>query len=286
VIIPLDSPRWKTLGHAYGSAEDVPDLIRAVGAEKVPNYRDGGMWFEVYSTLYHQHSTYSATYAAFPHLMHIAGAGMLAQRVAVLCLAGQIRVHGHADESIPDDLLPDFESAMTRMKKSSLETLREAVRAGITRAARPTWPLADLLLAFGGLRHPESGFVVQLDYLVRERWKVEAVCPSCGECMVAEMRGEGIATLGLKDRGHTEPESAKTASVDRSGYPGLIAKGQAILARGDTDWALEETPNVLAALADELGDQLLAIRILDLGTVVPCAYCGQKFELSKGLRAL
>jgi hypothetical protein len=104
--------------------------------------------------------------------------------------------------------------------------------------------------------------------------------------MVAELREQGITTSKVDGRGSTVPESARMAPVDRSGYAGLIAKGQAILARGDVDWALEDTPNVLAALADECGDPLLAARILDLGTVVLCAYCGGSFELSKGLQAL
>jgi hypothetical protein len=286
VVVPLDSPRWKTLEHAYGAAGDVPDLIQAIEAEKMPNYCDGGTWFEVYSSLYHQYSTYSATYAALPHIVRIAETGTLGQRLAVMCLAGEIQVHGHADETIPSDLLPEFELAMVTTKKSSLKTLREAAQVGITNAAVSNWTLGDLLLAFGGLRYPKSGFVVQLNYLVREGWKVEADCSSCGERMVAELRKNGIATLRLNGRGFTEPESAKVASVDRSGYPGFIAKGQAILARGDADWALEDMPNVLAALADEFGDRLLAARILDLGTTVTCPYCGQRFELSNGLRAL
>jgi hypothetical protein len=286
MVVPLDSPRWKALSHAYGSAGDVPDLIRAIEAEKVPNHRDGGTWFEVYSSLFHQYSTYSATYAALPHIVRVAELGTPGQRVAVLCLAGGIRVQGRADEPIPGDLLPDFESAVARVKDSSLQTVREAAQPGMTDADRSGWMLGDLLLAFGGLRHPKSGFVVQLEYLVREDWSVEPRCPSCGAIMVAELREEGITTLRLNSGGRTEPESAKRAPVDRSGYPGLLAEGQAILARGDADWALEDTPAVLAALADEAGDRLLATRILDLGTVAPCAFCGQRFELSQGLRAL
>jgi uncharacterized Zn-finger protein len=286
VIVSLDSPRWKTLRHAYGAAGDVPDLIRAVEAEKVPDYRDGGTWFEVYSSLYHQHSTYSATYAALPHIVGIANAGTLRQRIAVMCLVGDIQVHGHADETIPSDLIPAFESAVVATKASSLETLREAVGSGITNAADSNWILGELLLAFGGLRHPQSGFVVQLNYLVCEGWNVEADCPSCGERMVAELHENGITSLRLNSQGHTEPESAKVASVDRATYLSIIARGQAVLARGGADWSLEETPNVLAALADECGDRLLATRILDLGTAVTCPYCGHRFELSKGLRAL
>jgi hypothetical protein len=260
-----------------------PDLIRLVSTEQVPNYREGGQWWRVYSDLYHQHSIYPVTYAAFPHLAAVADGGTIRQRMAVLCLAGNIRVHSHTVGTVPGDLLPDFEAAMDRVKESSIRTVREAARAAAT---DENTTLGDLLEAAGGLRHPRSGFVTQLGHLVREGWRVEPACPACREVMVAELRESGITTLRLDGRGHTEPGSARVAPVDRSGYPGLLAKGRTVLARGGADWVPGETPTVLAALADECGDPLLAARILDLGAAVPCAYCGERFEVSNGLRAL
>jgi hypothetical protein len=278
VVVPLDSPRWKALG-----AERAPDLIRLVSTEMTPNYREGGQWWRVYSDLYHQHSVYPVTYAAFPHLVSAVCGGTIRQRMAVLCLAGNIRLHSHTEGTVPNDLLPDFEAAMERVKESSLRTVREAVRS----AATDDWTtLADLLEAVGGLRHPKSGFVIQLGRLVREGWQVEPTCPSCRETMVAELREPGVTTLRVDGRGHTVRESATTARADRSAYPGLVARGRAVLAGGGADWAPEEAPNVLAALADECGDPLLAARILDLGTAVACAYCGARFELSMGLGPL
>src|SRR5262249_13386220 len=266
----------------------IPDLIRALEDEKVPNYRDGGAWNQVYSGLYHQHSLYARTYAAFPHIVPIADTGTLAQRLAILCLAGNIRVHGCPDESIPDDLLTDFASALDRVKETSLRTVRESARA----KALDEWTtLGDLLEAFGGLRHPQSGFVAHLGHLVREGWHVEPGCPSCGHGMVARLEEQVITTLrllaypqGTGGEDYTDPEAARMTPVDRSGSAGLIARGRAVLTRGDADWALEDTPNVLAALADECGDPLLAARILDLGAVVICAYCQERFELAQGLR--
>jgi hypothetical protein len=286
VVVPLDSPRWNVLGHAYGPAGDTPDLIRAVRSESNPNYRDGGAWFEVYSSLFHQHSIYSATYAAMPHLAEIAETGGIAQRVAVMCLAGEIRVFGHADEPIPDDLLPEFESALDAAKRSSLKIVRDAAGAGVMDAAGAAWNRGGLLLAFGGLRYPRSGFVVQLDYMVREGWRAEAECPACRETMLAKWRAEGIATSRINEHGYDEPESAKVARVDRSRYSGLIERGQRLLESDRPDWALPDTPGVLAALAFECGDRLLGTIILDLGTTVACPYCAQRFELSNGLRPL
>jgi hypothetical protein len=237
----------------------------------------------VYCSLFHQYSTYPATYAALPHLVQIAETGTLGQRVAILCLAGELKVYGHADEPIPNELLSDFELAMLSTTKSSLKTLQEA-RAEFD--AQVIWSLGDLLLAFGGLRYPKSGFVVQLNYLAREGWNVEANCPSCDNGVLAEIRARGITTLRMNARGHTDPESAQTALVDRSNYATFIAKGHAVLDQGNIKWPLDDTPFVLAALADQFRDRLLADRILDLATVVACPYCRQRFELSSSLEAL
>lgn len=283
-MIPLDSPRWKELRHAYGSAADTPGLLREIRGEPIPHYKDGGAWFEVYSSLYHQHSTASATYAAFPHLVDIGETGTLEQRVAVLCLAGNIRVHGNPlipGEEIPQDLLPEFEAAMLKVKETSLATIRAAVKAS---ALDECTVVGDLLQAFGGLRNPSSGYVVQLDYLVSEGWNVEARCPSCTEFMLAELREEIITSM-IK-AGAPVPKSAKRASVDRSGYPAAIAEGQAILATGAIDWPKEAMPSVLAGLAAELGEPKLAQCILDLGASVVCPYCEHRLKLSTGLDAI
>ncbi|HUE70384.1 MAG TPA: hypothetical protein VMP01_05790 [Pirellulaceae bacterium] len=286
MVVPLDSPRWNVLRHAYGQAGDTPDLIRAIRSESNPNYHDGGAWFAVYSSLFHQHSVYSATYAAMPHLVQIGETGAIAQRVAVMCLAGEILVFGCADEPIPDDLLPGFESALDAVKRSSLKTVREAAGAGSMDRTGIDWNRGGLLLAFGGLRYPKSGFVVQLDYIVREAWRAEAECPACGETMLAKWRAEGLATSKINEHGYDEPQSANVTCVDRSCYSGLIERGQRLLESEHSDWALPDTPSVLAALAFECGERLLGTTILDLGTTVTCPYCAHRFELSSGLRPL
>src|SRR5262249_2279649 len=181
--------------------------------------------------------------------------------------------------------VPDFESAIETTKKSSLRVAREAGRVGITKSGI-SWTFGDLLHAFGGLRYPKSGYVAQLGYLVRENWRVEAACPSCEKTMLAEIRENGVSTFVLDSGGYPDSETSKLALIDRSGYSVVIAKGKAILACENADWRLEDTPNVLSALAEELGDTLLATRILDLGTTVTCAYCCQTFQLSNGLHPL
>lgn len=68
-MLQLDSKIWERLEHAYGSAEDIPNLIlqlrgfpSAEGAEAEP-------YFSLWSALCHQGDVYSASYSAVPHIV-------------------------------------------------------------------------------------------------------------------------------------------------------------------------------------------------------------------------
>ncbi|MGK5556178.1 hypothetical protein ACSNOI_31630 [Actinomadura kijaniata] len=72
VALPgLDDVDWPSLGHAYGPAEDAPDILRAMAAN------DEG-WdeatFEYFSAIVHQETCYSATPPTIPFLVRMARA--------------------------------------------------------------------------------------------------------------------------------------------------------------------------------------------------------------------
>ncbi len=278
-MLDLDSTKWTELEHAYGNAGDTPDLIRAIASEQSPNYDDGGAWNDVYSSLFHQYSIYSATYAAFPHIVRVTLNGTLQQRMATLIVAGQIRVFGNSDTPIPEELLPDFESAMKRVESSSLDIVRAA------------WPNADvytrgeLLQAFGGLRFPNSGYVAQLDYLAREEWSVEADCPACNNTMVCQLDDDGVSAVRIGHGGQLVTETAKHCPATRDSYSKAIQSGRGILSNL-SQWNEDSTAFVLAALAAELGDAEFAQKVLDLGTMISCAYCEATFVLAEALTPL
>ncbi|MGW7426389.1 hypothetical protein ACWGJB_41480 [Streptomyces sp. NPDC054813] len=55
----LDTRLWSSLSHAYGSAEDVPDLLRALtGADA--GEADGAL-SELYGSVLHQGTVYAAS---------------------------------------------------------------------------------------------------------------------------------------------------------------------------------------------------------------------------------
>ncbi|GLY74583.1 hypothetical protein [Actinoallomurus iriomotensis] len=65
----LDDVAWSELGHAYGDAGDVPDLLRraAAGGDEA-----GEALAELYGCVFHQGTVYSATVAAVPFLTELA----------------------------------------------------------------------------------------------------------------------------------------------------------------------------------------------------------------------
>ena len=58
---------WSKYSHAYGSAEDVPDLLRLIGSKSKKDRKKG--WFDIWSALCHQNDVYTGTYAAFPAIV-------------------------------------------------------------------------------------------------------------------------------------------------------------------------------------------------------------------------
>ena len=284
-MLPLDSSRWKELRHAYGSAEQVPALLRAIAAEAVPRYSDHPAkarsnpthWDEVYSSLCHQGSAYSATYAAFPHIVEIAERDGVAMRAETMVLAGSIIIHNNPD-NVPDDLTADFQMAIANVRKWSLATVREA---------KLDFPgtLSYLLQAFGALRFPKSVYVRSLDRLYEGDWEVEIdYCPECRKYILVEMGQDGPISMPVSSRGMPTKEGAKCTVADRTEYAERIARGAGILRQENNPvWPEIETASVLAALADERGNRVLSMRILDLDARVTCPHCGSEFALADAI---
>ena len=67
-MLSLDSPRWSSLQHAYGSAADTPQLLRQL-KDMPSSEADAEPWFSIWSSLAHQGDIYSASFAAVPHVI-------------------------------------------------------------------------------------------------------------------------------------------------------------------------------------------------------------------------
>lgn len=67
-MLALDDKRWSLLGHAYGKADGIPKMILELKQLSKIDFENDLL----YSFLFHQNTTYSATCAAVPHIAEIA----------------------------------------------------------------------------------------------------------------------------------------------------------------------------------------------------------------------
>ncbi|MFI1398066.1 hypothetical protein [Streptomyces sp. NPDC020681] len=86
VFAGLDGPRWTELSHAYGSAEDLPQALRALASDDDGESTEA--LDELWSSLVHQGTVYAATAAAVPYLAGMAAAGV--RTLDLLVLLGAI----------------------------------------------------------------------------------------------------------------------------------------------------------------------------------------------------
>ncbi|MBW8486783.1 hypothetical protein [Actinomadura parmotrematis] len=89
---------WSALDHAYGSAADVGDLIRDAAAG------DGEALSELFGSIVHQGTLYTATPVALPLVLDLAADPGTAGRVGLLHLAGAAAESRDADDQVLADV--------------------------------------------------------------------------------------------------------------------------------------------------------------------------------------
>lgn len=134
----LDSIPWKQLTHAYGSAEDVPEQLRALKTASPDIRGDESPLWELFGNIYHQGTVYEATSYAVPFLLELAADRETPDRIGILELLASI-ADGTSYHAVHDPFLrahglrlgPDAE--VERKKRQELEWViraHEAVLAG------------------------------------------------------------------------------------------------------------------------------------------------------------
>jgi len=117
-MLALDDPRWATLSHAYGRAEDIPVLLNRAENDLRPGHQRESTWFDLWSALCHQGDTYTASYAAVPHLVRLVSGHLKHQRYDPLYLVACIelaRLEGRGP-AIPPQLVDSYRESIDRAK--------------------------------------------------------------------------------------------------------------------------------------------------------------------------
>jgi hypothetical protein len=128
-------PNWRELKHAYGSAEDIPEIISALTPDpKSP------AWDKLWSRVCHQGTTYSASPAILPFLLSIASKWNTTDRAMPLALAGSI-------VAAPQTILHGYEETVEGLRTVALDTVNNS---GLSREERVY--VMQSVLAFQGDR--------------------------------------------------------------------------------------------------------------------------------------
>jgi len=212
---------WRKLNHAYGAADDVPDLL----ARMSPGASDE-VWDELASRLCHQGTVYSASFAALPALEEAARGWAPSERVEPLMLAAHILASDDAEGSRAQHMV-GLEPVVDALHALALESV---VSPGLERADFVY--LAQSVLAFEG--DPLWG--QRLDELVSGAFS--GACPNCRAALTVEL-GEAGSFFAF------DPWHDPAAEPYRS--PISPAGGLGEVGRRLTEWALAaEQPEVAA----------------------------------------
>lgn len=126
----LDEVDWPALQHAYGSAADVPDQLRALAFGN----RGDPMW-KLYGNIFHQGKRYEASVHAVPFLAAIAADPATVNRAAVLRLLASLTV-GYDENWLPGGMCIAAErAALTRLLATDPEQERREVEVWVAQAA-------------------------------------------------------------------------------------------------------------------------------------------------------
>jgi hypothetical protein len=157
MLLSLESPQWAQLRHSFGSGGNVPGLILALGnGEQTEAAKDA--WNSLWGEVHHQGDTYSACFAALPHIVRIALEGSIPCSWDFFAWPASVEVHRVQSSRpvMPPDLLPAYEWAMGKIPDAVQRhanrpwdhEFAQAAAAALV-ASRGQVLLADILLELG-----------------------------------------------------------------------------------------------------------------------------------------
>ncbi|MFE3557824.1 hypothetical protein ACFXKW_23585 [Streptomyces sp. NPDC059193] len=141
----LDTVPWRTLTHAYGPAEDVPDLIRALYQDD-ETAADEAI-YELYGNIHHQGTVYPASAPAVPFLAH-AVRHAPGKRADLLMLLATLADHDQVDLESPHwtgSAVAEICAELARILPALLPCLADAERDVRRATLRVVAAVADQL---------------------------------------------------------------------------------------------------------------------------------------------
>jgi hypothetical protein len=114
-MLELSSPRWSELSDAYGSAANIPELLRQLSALPSDN-GSSEPWFSLWSALAHQGDVYSASFAAVPYVIEAIASSPERVHDVYFHFPAWIEICRHKNNvDVPDELAEDYFDALKRI---------------------------------------------------------------------------------------------------------------------------------------------------------------------------
>ena len=131
----LDEVAWASLSHAYGSAEDVPDLLRALASPD--RARRERARSELYSNIFHQGTRWEATSYAVPFLLELCAAPAMPDRHQLIELVAALAI-GYDEAWLPHGVRTgEWRKEMAGATGDYADALRWELEGLRRRARRP-----------------------------------------------------------------------------------------------------------------------------------------------------
>ena len=143
----LDDIPWKRLTHAYGPAEDVPDLLRSLRTAPAEMTGEQSPLWHLFGNIWHQGTVYEATAYAVPFLIELAAQPLVPDRLGILGLLAAIAT-GTSFRDVHGNLLnePDF-AERKAVEIKWVEQAHAAVASGAAAFLAMTREETDVRLA-------------------------------------------------------------------------------------------------------------------------------------------
>lgn len=144
-MLSLDDSRWAELRGGYGDLFDPRSLLLRL--------RQGeDVWDDLWENLHHQGDVGIASYAAVPHLIHIASSLSLRDwNLFSLVSTIEIERHRKSNPQLPDWLAEGYWQAWTRLLTLALSDLANHTDKTTTRSIIGAIAIAKGLLKLGAL---------------------------------------------------------------------------------------------------------------------------------------
>ncbi len=222
---------WAALSHAYGPANDVPELLAAISAGVGPDAQEA--LEELFTVLYHQGSTYPATEEALPYLVDLALDGPPEHRPSLTSFLGSL-----AREDATHPLVGRHVDRLTALLDDDLAAVRE--------------PAAWLLAEYTGREPLERRYAVETDPLVRASLLVAVVEADPSQDVSLALSALGDAEPAVRVGAAAALAWAGERLPDES-VPAIAAAFDAGDPLGGWSWASDTVTELLTRLVEPAG---------------------------------